>query len=85
MSLGEWFRLWLFPPAPPVDARATTAPQMEAGTMTPMVTEAEIPPERRALLLGVQQRQHEIISRLTAARARRQMAEIERAERRAEA
>lgn len=77
MPLVEWFRLWLFPPAPPADARVTQAPAIDEG-MTPMVTEADIPPERRAILLGVQERHHRIINRLTAARGRQQLAERER-------
>lgn len=74
MPLMAWFRLWLFPPAPPIDARVTHAPETGEGAMTPMVTAADIPAERRALLLGVQERQHRIINRLTAARARQQIA-----------
>lgn len=75
MPLVEWFRLWLFPPAPPTDVRVTQAPATATG-MTPMVTDADIPADRRALLLGVQERHHEIINRLTAASARQQAERI---------
>ncbi len=74
--LAEWFRLWFFPPAAPTDARVTHAPPTGTG-MTPMVTDADIPAERRALLLGVQERHHQIISRLAAAHARKQVERIQ--------
>lgn len=72
MPLAEWFRLWLFPPAAPTDARVTQAPPTAEG-MTPMVTDADIPPDRRAVLLGVQEHQHRILNLITAAHGYRQI------------
>lgn len=72
--LVEWFRLWLFPPAPPTDARLTDAPPSPDG-MTPLVTDEDIPADRRAIMLGIQKRQHGLLNRISGPYARQQMAE----------
>ena len=79
MPVAAWFRLWLFPPAPAHDTRLTYAPALDEG-ITPMVTNEDIPPDRRAILLDVQQRQHEILNRLTSLRLRRDLAERRQSE-----
>jgi hypothetical protein len=72
MPLGAWFRLWLFPPAAPVNARLTNAPATTEG-VTPVQSNVEIPSDRLAILKQVQERQHSIINRLTSARLRREV------------
>lgn len=73
MPISAWFRLWLFPPAAPIDARLTNAPATSEG-ITPVVSDVEIPPERLRIIKEVQRRQHDIINRLQAARLRREHA-----------
>lgn len=72
MPVRAWFRLWLYPPATPVDARLTEAPPIADG-MTPVVSKVDIPPERLAILKTVQERQHAIINRLQRARLKREL------------
>ena len=75
MLLPVRFRLWLFPPAAPPAARVTDTPIHPEG-LTPITATVEIPPERRALLEAVQERQHVIINSLTGFLARRQTEQL---------